>query len=208
MDIITRKQALSQGLKRYFTGKPCKHGHVAERWTKERSCIDCISDFHARWYAKNRTKKLADNRQWASENPEASRAKTRRWRERNPEAVAVKNSEWQRNNPERRRDLDRQKRAAAPAVYLAHQANRRARRAGVTGSHTAADLASIFKAQRGRCAYCRSDLKLGKHVDHIIPLARGGSNDRSNLQYLCPSCNCAKGAKDPAAFARERGFLI
>jgi hypothetical protein len=40
MKIITRKEALAQGLKRYFTGKPCKWGHVAERNT-DSDCITC-----------------------------------------------------------------------------------------------------------------------------------------------------------------------
>ena len=29
IQIISRKQAIAQGLKRYFTGKPCKWGHIA-----------------------------------------------------------------------------------------------------------------------------------------------------------------------------------
>lgn len=33
---ISRKEAKSLGLKQYFTGKPCKHGHIADPWlTKE-----------------------------------------------------------------------------------------------------------------------------------------------------------------------------
>lgn len=43
MDIITRKEALAQGLKTYFTGKPCKHGHVARRCTVRRYCLECLS---------------------------------------------------------------------------------------------------------------------------------------------------------------------
>lgn len=39
--IISRKQALATGLKRYFTGKPCKHGHIAERISSSGSCADC-----------------------------------------------------------------------------------------------------------------------------------------------------------------------
>ena len=41
MNIITRTEAQAQGLKTYFTGKPCKHGHVAERYTSRGICVEC-----------------------------------------------------------------------------------------------------------------------------------------------------------------------
>lgn len=39
--IITRQDALASGLKRYFTGKPCKRGHVAERNALSCFCMEC-----------------------------------------------------------------------------------------------------------------------------------------------------------------------
>lgn len=39
--IITRKEALQKNLPQYFTGKPCKHGHVAERDTVNGTCVVC-----------------------------------------------------------------------------------------------------------------------------------------------------------------------
>ena len=41
MKIITRQQAIEQGVKRYFTGEPCKHGHVAERYSSSYACCEC-----------------------------------------------------------------------------------------------------------------------------------------------------------------------
>ena len=41
MNIIKRKQAISKGLKRYFTGVPCKNGHISERATNGWYCIEC-----------------------------------------------------------------------------------------------------------------------------------------------------------------------
>lgn len=46
------------------------------------------------------------------------------------------------------------------------------------------------------CANCASRIteRTDAHVDHIVPLARGGSNDRDNLQVLCARCNLSKAA--------------
>lgn len=41
MEIIKRRHALSLGLTRYFTGKPCSHGHIAERFSSSGYCVEC-----------------------------------------------------------------------------------------------------------------------------------------------------------------------
>jgi len=40
--MITRSDAKAQGLSKYFTGVPCRNGHVAERYTQSGTCQDCI----------------------------------------------------------------------------------------------------------------------------------------------------------------------
>lgn len=40
--LISREEAKRQGRKRFYTGKPCKHGHVSERYTKSNSCAECV----------------------------------------------------------------------------------------------------------------------------------------------------------------------
>ena len=41
MKLISLKEARTLGLKRYFTGKPCVHGHISERQVSARRCIQC-----------------------------------------------------------------------------------------------------------------------------------------------------------------------
>lgn len=38
---ITRQEAIARGLKRYFTGKPCKRGHICDRYVLRRVCVEC-----------------------------------------------------------------------------------------------------------------------------------------------------------------------
>jgi hypothetical protein len=49
-DLITREEAKARGLKRYFTGKPCPNGHVAERYVSHKNCIECQQEKTRRKY--------------------------------------------------------------------------------------------------------------------------------------------------------------
>ena len=70
------------------------------------------------------------------------------------------------------------------------------RRSRVVGRYTAADVRELAVSQRYRCVGCTRDLRVvGYHVDHVVPLARGGLNVRGNIQLLCPRCNLRKGVR-------------
>ena len=73
---ISRKLAKKQGLKHYFTGKSCKHGHISKRKVIGCKCAE---------YKLNRLRK------WKEDNPErdaqANIKSSIRWREENPDKV-------------------------------------------------------------------------------------------------------------------------
>lgn len=51
----------------------------------------------------------------------------------------------------------------------------------------------VFERNQYQCQSCgKTNLQIELQIDHIIPLARGGSNDISNLQTLCSKCNLQK----------------
>jgi hypothetical protein len=57
---------------------------------------------------------------------------------------------------------------------------------------------AIFFRDRGRCVFCQADLSgilSINGIEHVVPLARGGLNDVTNLQLLCRECNGAKHAE-------------
>lgn len=68
-----------------------------------------------------------------------------------------------------------------------------ARKARAVGSHTKADVEILYKQSRGLCWWCGKRLIDKKyHIDHRVPLSRGGSDDVSNLCISCPDCNRKK----------------
>lgn len=83
--------------------------------------------------------------------------------------------------------------------------NRRNRKAGRLAYGT---IPRLIKAQKECCAYCTKSLRSGYHVDHIIPLAKGGAHEAGNIQLLCAPCNLRKSDRDPIAFAQLNGRLL
>ena len=41
LELVSRKQALELGIKLYFTGEPCKYGHVSPRYVAKSYCVEC-----------------------------------------------------------------------------------------------------------------------------------------------------------------------
>ena len=126
-----------------------------------------IKEYHRQYYVDNKDKVTEQNRQWYINNPDKHNARTRRWR---------------RANPERTR---------------AAWGKRRAHKIAAGGTFTHRDVDLQYKAQRGKCWWCACSLEDRYHIDHLVPLSRGGSNAPSNIVLACPSCNCSKGAKMP-----------
>jgi hypothetical protein len=78
---ISRKQAQAQGLKQYFPGSTCKHGHVEPRLVSNCKCMECCRNAadaqyqvkkHDPEFVKQNRQKAAD---WAKANPEKVKAR-------------------------------------------------------------------------------------------------------------------------------------
>lgn len=200
MDVVSRTDAKAQGLKRYFTGKPCKHGHVSERYIGG-DCVTCkavyreanqgaiarykreylennrdaVLEYHRQYRANNREARIAASRRYREENRQAIANAKREYREANREAIAAYNQKWRDENPHR---------------VNAQIAKRRAAKLQATPPWLTKEHHDEIGVHYAVSAY------LGNHhVDHIVPLNHPevcGLHVPWNLQVITVEANLAK----------------
>ena len=180
----TRAEAKAIGASHYFTGEPCKHGHIAPRLVKG-TCVECRK---VEWQAQNeRRKELPKS--------DAAKAAGRRYYERNKDLVKAKaklrdidkqreaKRRWIANNKEQRR------------IYT--NIRRRRLRAATPVWQTLEDRQAI-RAIYERCARWTKETGVRYVVDHVIPLQGSnvcGLHVPENLQIIPHAMNVAKGNK-------------
>ena len=173
-----------------------------------------------RIYRENHRQEIREHvHDYREQNKEKQRERDRRYREQNREAIKERKRIYNNKNAneisKRRKlfykthskELLEEKRRyyqqSDPDHMRVLRDRRRARERASAGSHTAGDIRLQVRSQtdkRGklRCWWCSKIIKNNDyHVDHRIPLARGGSNAPENLCISCPECNLSKQAKLP-----------
>lgn len=184
----TRAEAKATGAKYYFTGTPCKHGHVALRKTKG-ACVECLKVEHIAVYDKRKEYFAEYNRS------EQGQANKRKYYETNKELVAAKamarpaeakrryTKVWEEKYPEKKRAITNARR----------RRYKHATPAWLTAEHKKEVRELYLEAQRLIKA-------TGKkfEVDHIEPIMGEdvcGLNVPWNLQILLKEENLRKSNK-------------
>ena len=184
----TRKEAQDSGAKYYFTGEPCKHGHVAPRKTKG-SCVECLK---VEWEKGNQTR--AEYFRQYNES-EAGQAAKRKYYEANRELVIARANA--RPVEDRKKHREKYKKQN-PDLYKAFNSVRKRR-------HKNATPLWVTKEQKlaMRQLYLEA-MRLTKItgeryvVDHIIPLINPnvcGLHVPWNLRVITQEQNLRKSNK-------------
>lgn len=192
----SKLEAIGLGEKRYFTGIPCRRGHISYRLISGH-CFECSRITSRR--AGERAS-IEDRRRWykayINKNPEKTREIRKscgdRYRKNNRKAHYESTKKWRTKNPEK---------------LKAQYTKRYTRKKNCQNHFTYERVLELMILQNGKCVYCKKDISNKYHIDHIMPLCLGGENSPENIQLLCPFCNISKGGKHPDVFAKERGVV-
>lgn len=118
--LISKREAIRQGLKWFFTGKPCKRGHISVRSINNGGCKACDQewrntnselihqynikykinnpDYQKNWYENNRESKSLYNKQWYENNKEHCKNREAIYRAQNWYKIKQRRSLWYQNN--------------------------------------------------------------------------------------------------------------
>lgn len=157
------------------------------------SCKPCQAEIKRAYYERNkerlRLEALGAYREKkrdgliTDEQKARKREYDRRYRSENADRLDAIKAKWRQENSELIR-----------AVRHTYKAKRRAQEKAGDSSRA---IAEWLSSQELVCRWCKMGCADRYHIDHIIPLARGGQHVVANLCIACPSCNLRKNAKLP-----------
>ena len=168
-------------------------------------CKSCVRTYNKSYHAKNFEKIAKQTASYRARNSENISSWNQNYYQNNKDYYATKAKSWRERNAESKKAYDkkyqsqnRDKAKAASKRYALRfpeviSLKRQARRATLKDAKRylvlPKDLAKIL---RRPCIYCG---KQSEHVDHVMPLSKGGSHSIGNLVGACKGCNLSKGSK-------------
>ena len=217
MELITKADAKSLGLLRFFDGRTCKNGHVAERYVRGNRCVACALENSSKQANKTPGKYKPDMKAaYYIENKERIQARktsdqaARRGMSVDDYVLMLKERK-ERRAATGGRPTPEQAARYARSYYEKHAAEikvkARARKRKV--KHQTPSWASVKEMAKFYRLAERLTRTTGieHHVDHIVPLFGGlvsGLHCQQNLRVVTAEVNLAKSNKfDPDTYAHD-----
>lgn len=171
--------------------------YYAMAYSKDEAYLAAARERSAKWREANKATAFDRWKAFRDRHKEKLSAKDRAYYVKHRALIQARTRAYQDANPDKKR------------LHSRVTANRRRKAVLASDVHYGVnDVERLKKLQRNKCANCGKSLKNGFHVDHRIPLAKGGDNGPMNIELLCPTCNISKGAKLPHEFAQLHGRLL
>lgn len=140
--------------------------------------------------AERHRKRTAD---YNKQHREAVKQRAKKYYEEHGNKIRSRVREWARVHPEE--------------VKLAKKAYKANRRLSGPLKIKPSIVKRVFMRFNGKCLYCGKGIGLDYHLDHYLPISKGGTNDERNLVISCPACNLKKGNKAPREWWKTIGML-
>ena len=146
--------------------KTCKRGHCEEAYVNKRGvseCRKCRSERVTAWRERNIDKAREQNKVYM-----------RKKRATEPEKMAEQLSKWFDANPTKRTEYSRRWREKNPTKVREIRSNYKARKR--TTSIGKINIEQLLEAYNSICGVCKKQISEKYHIDHIMPLSKGGKH--------------------------------
>lgn len=178
---------------------------LAERAIYRDENKDKIAKDKREVYINNREDILEDRKKYYINNKDKVKKRDMEYRRNNKDAISKRSKEYRQTELYSRYRDELKK----TDKYKIGQINSRDKRRymkknqgdgtlSVRSLKTKA-LIDLLHLQQYKCNNCRCDISENKHLDHHVPLSKGGIHSIDNVVWLCPSCNMLKSDKMPAS---------
>jgi len=159
-------------------------------------------------YRIDNAKAIAEyKKQYQIDNAKAIAENNKQYRIDNATAIAEYKKQYQIDNAKAIAEREKQyfKSPSGRKAGKAARQNRRARKKKAEGRITKIVIqqieeSNILKYGELTCVYCGVVVHNNYHLEHKIPLARGGDNTIENLTITCPTCNMRKHTRTDEEF--------
>ena len=101
MSTIDREEAKEKGYMFYFTGVPCKHGHISERYTSNTACVICKKITSYKYNIKHVDKLKIKRKIYIENNKEKEKERHKKYYYKNKKVRNEYSSNWQRKNKDK-----------------------------------------------------------------------------------------------------------
>ena len=191
MDIVTRQEAQDAGLRFYFTGKTCKHGHVVERYVVGGNCIKCGQQVAEKWRKDNANRVKFISKKYSEDNAERIKLYSKTYREKNPERIKLAQNKYREANCEKTKLAVTKWAYDDPEKIRTNNEKRRALKRNALDKTISDDKFIQIEKRKNDII---TSTGITHHTDHFIQLSKGGMHTPSNLRIIPAVINLRKNA--------------
>ena len=172
-------------------------------------CKLCFKERAKTYRINNKSKVSESSKRWYKNNTKHMQQYMKEYYKLNRLQRLLYRAKYCKNNPGKLKQTCRKYYLNNIDIFRAGSRRYIAKKHKAEGSHTIEEIKNLLKIQKYRCIACNTNVKIsGYHIDHIIALAKGGSDYISNIQILCPACNLSKQDKTMFEFMQRRDLLL
>jgi len=175
--------------------------------SNKESCLNNKKEY----YEKNREDICNKVKEYYKNNKNKINEYSSNYNKQNSQKIKAKRKEYTLKNKDKIKE-QRQKYMLSDSYRIVRKKEKQNRRAKLKEHRISTIELKKFLNDKDSCYWC--DAKIDKkipysyHLDHYVPLSKGGLNTIDNIVLSCPTCNMSKSNIDPLVFANKKGKLF